>query len=134
MAELTRLHFPDLVSLANDTARISAPCACSSLASRCWESFPLALSEADFQDVATLLEDPFIEPTFAEFHPDGTRYESPHAPIAPRYFPYNRCTVAKCLSCGRAFLRYVEAGGYFVDRRIRRLSPDLLVDAALPDR
>lgn len=134
MAELAKLAFSELAALANASAQINAACACSALTLRSWESVPLALADADFVDVGTLLEDPFIEPTFLEFHPAGTRYESADAPIAPRYFPYNRCNVSKCRRCGRVFLRYTEAGGYFVDRRIRALSPDLLVDARLADR
>lgn len=134
MAELARLTFPDLVLLANASAGVSAACACSSPVLRGWESVSLALSDADFEDVGTLLEDVFVEPTFVEYHPAGTRYDSQDAPIAPRYFPFNRCNVSRCRRCGRMFLRYVEAGGYFVDRRIRALSPDLLVDAPLPDR
>jgi hypothetical protein len=133
MAELARLTFSNLVSLAKASTSANAACACSCPVLRSWESVPLALADADFEDVGTLLDDPYIEPTFVEFHPDGTRYDSPDAPIAPRYFPYNRCNVSKCLRCGRMFLRYVEAGGYFVDRRIRALSPDLLVDAPLAE-
>jgi hypothetical protein len=57
----------------------------------------------------TLLQDPYAEPTFAEYHPHGTGYWSPDAPIAPEYFPYNRCTVQQCMVCGRACLAYVEA-------------------------
>jgi hypothetical protein len=131
MKALAILDFPTLAFLAQESANISAMCKCMSANLASWESVPLSLNEAEFQEVGTLLTDPFIEPTFAEFHPSKTRYGSPNAPIAPRYFPYNRCTVAKCLSCGRYFLRYTEAGGYFVDGRIRALLPELLVDAAL---
>lgn len=131
MAELPKLDFSTLASLAGESTNISAMCQCMSANLVAWESIPLSLNEAGFQEVGTLIEDPFVESTFAEFHPSGTRYDSPSAPIAPRYYPYNRCTVAKCLSCGRYFLRYTEAGGYFVDRRIRALLPELLVDAGL---
>ena len=64
------------------------------------------------------------EATFEEFHPQGTRYESPEAPIAVAYFPFNRCDVHACQQCGCAVLRYTEYGGYYVDHRVR------LVDAA----
>jgi hypothetical protein len=131
MDELPKLNFSTLVSLAKESGRISEKCRCSSVSLASWESVPLSLDETGFQEVGTLLEDPFAEPTFTEFHPSGTRYDSPDAPIAPRYFPYNRCTVAKCLTCGRYFLRYTEAGGYFVDRRIRELVPELVIDAEL---
>ena len=73
------------------------------------------------------------EPTFEEFHPGGTRYESPLAPIAPSFFPYNRCDVFACNSCQRVLLRYTEFGGYYVDHRVRALNGDLVVDAPLPD-
>ncbi|MDH4395333.1 MAG: hypothetical protein QE278_06620 [Limnobacter sp.] len=118
---------------AQSSSSTSAPCSCAASDSTGWISSPASLSDSDFQEVGTLLQDPFVEPTFAEFHPDGTRYDSPDAPIAPRYFPYNRCTVSTCKKCGRAYLRYTEAGGYFVDRRIRALSVEKLVDAKVED-
>ena len=74
-----------------------------------------------------------IEPTFEEFHPLGTRYESACAPIAPQFFPYNRCDVFSCSRCQRILLRYTEFGGYYVDHRVRALNGDLVVDAPLPD-
>jgi hypothetical protein len=131
MTELPKLNFPQLMTLARQSEGITAACACSSASLVAWESVPLSLAEADLEEVGTLFEDHFVEPPFEEFHPAGTRYDSPDAPIAPRYFPANRCTVACCRVCGRHFLRYTEAGGYFVDRRIRLLAAALLVDAAL---
>jgi hypothetical protein len=134
---LPTLDFQALKALATQSTAAAAqtpsssstPCSCAASDSSGWISSPASLSDSDFQEVGTLLEDPFVEPTFAEFHPDGTRYDSPVAPIAPRYFPYNRCTVSTCKKCGRAYLRYTEAGGYFVDRRIRALNLENLVDA-----
>jgi len=79
--------------------------------------------------VATLAPPGEPEPTYAEYHPAGTRYASDDAPIALRHFPYNRCTVSRCRTCGRLFLRYQEGGGYFIDQRIRALDPTLVVDA-----
>ncbi|PUE50623.1 hypothetical protein B9Z47_02410 [Limnohabitans sp. 2KL-1] len=73
------------------------------------------------------------EPTFEEFHLRGTRYESPDAPIAPRYFPYNRCDVLACGPCQRVLLKYTEFGGYYVDHRVRALQPELVVDAPEPN-
>jgi hypothetical protein len=97
-----------------------------------WQALPLSLELERFEDIGTLLDDPYEEPTFAEFHPAGTHYNDADAPIAPRYYPFNRCTVARCTLCSRIYLRYNEAGGYFTELRIRALQPDLLVDAALP--
>ena len=68
------------------------------------------------------------EPTFEEFHPEGTRYDSPQAPIAPKYFPFNRCDVFACQKCGCGVLKYTEYGGYYVDHRVRLVDADLVVD------
>ena len=73
------------------------------------------------------------EPTFEEFHPQGTRYDSPFAPFAPQFFPCNRSDVFSCNRCQRVLLRYTEFGGYYVDHRVRALNADLVVDAPLPD-
>jgi hypothetical protein len=73
------------------------------------------------------------EPTFEEFHPQGTRYDSPLAPIAPSFFPYNRSDVFACSRCQRVLLKYTEFGGYYVDHRVRALNADLVVDAPPPD-
>ncbi|MES2102567.1 MAG: hypothetical protein V4634_01000 [Pseudomonadota bacterium] len=129
--DLLLLDFPALLTLAEKSSNIGAACACCTVNLDGWISVPLSLAEENLREVGTLLEDPYTEPTFVEFHPAGTHYDSPQAPIAPRYFPYNRCIVANCLNCGRHYLRYTEAGGYFVDRRIRLLSSRLLVDAPL---
>jgi len=131
MIDLPKLDFSALAALAETAAGTEAACACGGVSLESWSSVPLSLPEENLLEVGTLLEDPYVEPSFVEYHPAGTRYDSPDAPIAPRYFPYNRCTVATCRNCGCSYLRYTEAGGYFVDRRIRRLSPRLLVDAPL---
>jgi hypothetical protein len=76
---------------------------------------------------------PLAEPSFAEFHPAGTRYESPEAPIAPLFYPYNRCDVFACGQCDRLLLKYTEFGGYYVDHRVRVLNPERVSDVPLPD-
>ncbi|WP_092435602.1 hypothetical protein [Collimonas sp. OK607] len=131
MYPLPKLEIAELIQLAHRSAQVSTECACARASFLCWESIPVSFPESQLQDVGTLMENPFEEPTFVEFHPAGTRYESSNAPIAPRYFPYNRCTISKCLVCERHFLRYTEAGGYFVDKRIRALNPELIVDASI---
>lgn len=125
------LAFSALTALAVASSAVTRDCACHARPLLGWESFPAALDLAVFEPVGTLVDDPFAEPTFAEYHPRRTRYESTDAPVAPRYFPYNRCTVSRCRLCGRAYLRYAEAGGYFVDERMRLLRAELLVDAPL---
>ena len=69
------------------------------------------------------------EPTLLEHHPAGTNGWSPDAPIAPIFFPYNRCDVWQCANCARLFLRYTEYGGYYEEERIRPLDPQLVIDA-----
>jgi hypothetical protein len=68
------------------------------------------------------------ELTFEEFHPSGTRYGSAHAPIAPGYFPFNRCDVHTCTRCACAVLKYTEYGGYYIDHRVRLVDADCVVD------
>jgi len=128
--DLPLLDSAGLRALAQRSAEIASPCACTEAALTAWTSTPLSFPKSQLKDIATLYVDPYDEPGFVEYHPDGTRYDSADAPIAPRHFPYNRCNVAACTVCARCYLRYTEAGGYFVDRRIRALNqPALVVDA-----
>jgi hypothetical protein len=129
---MQKIDFSSLTALARASSAVTTPCSCNTVSLAAWQALPMTLMLDRFEDVGTLMDDPYDEPTFAEFHADGTRYESDAAPIAPKYYPYNRCTVARCLTCGRHYLRYNEAGGYFTELRIRALQPALLVDAALP--
>lgn len=126
---MTFIDFAQLTQLAAASAAVTQPCSCNDAALLAWQALPLTLELDQFQEVGTLVEDPYAEPTFAEYHPAGTRYESAAAPIAPRYYPYNQCLLARCARCGRHYLRYNEAGGYFSELRIRALRPELLVDA-----
>ncbi|BEU26891.1 hypothetical protein [Paraburkholderia caribensis] len=109
----------------------STPCSCTKTSLDGWQSQPLSLDESQLVEVATLMREDDPEPTFAEYRPDNVQYWSPDAPIAPRYFPYNRCGVWECSACGRLYLRYTEGGGYFVDRRIRALKAGLVEDVAV---
>jgi hypothetical protein len=131
MTSLPRLDFAALDELARQSAAVTADCACISFPLAGWESVPMSMDEVVMREVGTLRAAGDDEPTFVEYHAKGTRYWSADAPIAPRYFPYNRCSVCQCATCGRAYLRYTEAGGYYVEERIRALAPELLVDAAL---
>jgi len=105
------------------------PCSCALRRCGLWDS----VTEGDWPTahmtpVATLRDPAADEPTFEEYHPQGTRYDSPDAPLALGFFPYNRCDVWHCSRCDQHWLRYTEFGGYYVDHRSRRLDPDLLVD------
>ena len=123
----------ELKSLAETSAAVTQPCACAIDTYREWTRVPVDFPEAQMRTVGTLVADPYNEPTFAEYHPHGTTNWSPDAPIAPRHYPYNRAQVAQCTVCGRYALRYVEAGGYYVEPRIRALDPRLIVDVPAPD-
>jgi hypothetical protein len=105
------------------------PCACGLGAYTGWtslteERWPAAL----MTQLATLRDPEVYEPTFEEYHPAGTRYDDPAAPVALAWFPYNRCDVWRCQACQRLVLRYTEFGGYYVDHRVRVLDTSLIVD------
>ena len=134
-AERQSLDAPALKGLGQ--AATPKTCTCAVGACIGWESITEdRWPAAQMKTLGTLREvpaDPYAgteaEPTFEEFHPNGTRYESPNAPIAPGYFPYNRCDVLACGQCQRVLLKYTEFGGYYVDHRVRALQPELVVDA-----
>jgi hypothetical protein len=125
------LDFAALTELAAHSERVSTGCTCTATPTVGWQTLPLSMPVAQLRETGTLVTGVEDEPSFAEYHPNGTRYWSDNAPIAPRYFPYNRCSVSECTVCGRCYLRYTEGGGYFVDQRIRLLKASLLADAAL---
>lgn len=124
------MDFATLEQLAAASARVTTACACNDARLLAWRPLPLTLELAQLEEVGSLVDDPYDEPTFAEYHPAGSRYDSDDAPIAPRYYPYNRCQVVRCQQCGRHYLRYTEAGGYFSELRMRALRPELLADIA----
>jgi hypothetical protein len=104
-------------------------CQCSLRHCAGWESITdTAWPGTHLQHVATLRDPDVYEPTFEEHHPNGTRYESADAPVALKFFPYNRCDVHACTKCQQHVLRYTEFGGYYVDHRARRLSVESISD------
>ncbi len=107
-------------------------CHCALRACRGWESVSDDRWPTEQMQPAGTLRRPLPEGqtewTFEEFHPNGTRYESADAPIAPGYFPFNRCDVHTCTRCGCAVLKYTEYGGYYVDHRVRLVDAELVVD------
>lgn len=125
------LQTEQLMALAQASQAVTQACDCAIETYREWTRVPVEFPESRMRVVGTLRGDPYDEPTFAEYHPAGTRYWSADAPIAPRHYPYNRCAVLQCGVCGRCCLKYVEAGGYYVEPRIRALDPALIADAPL---
>ena len=123
-----KLNVHELMQLARDSRAITRDCACAIENYREWTRIPADFPEQQLNIVGTLADDPYVEATYAEHHPAGTHYWSPDAPLALRHFPCNRCSVQQCGLCGRACLRYVEAGGYYVEPRVRALDPELIVD------
>ncbi|QBE66362.1 hypothetical protein [Pseudoduganella lutea] len=130
---MNKISFDTLARLAKASATVTVPCMCNRVSVAAWSALPMTLELNRFHDIGVLFDDPYDEPTFAEFHPAGTRYDSDIAPIALNFYPYNRCAVARCLDCGRHYLRYNEAGGYFTELRIRALRPELIVDTPAPE-
>ena len=123
LRELAAQHRPDLA------------CGCAALRCPGWETLSATFDEALLRRVGRISgADAYDEPTHEEYHPDGTRYDSPQAPVALGHFPYNRCEAWQCVQCARPFLRYTEYGGYYVDHRIRELNPVLVIDSAAVPR
>jgi hypothetical protein len=71
--------------------------------------------------IGTLRDTQNMEPTFNELHPNNTRYESENDPVAVNFYPYNRSEAFHCAQCQQVVLKYVEAGGYYVESRARRI-------------
>jgi len=126
------LDAPALLTIALAAqSHAAAPCNCTRTPLDGWNSQPVSLDEERLQEVGTLCVASDPEPSYQEYLPQGVDYWSSEAPIAPRYFPYNRCTVWQCTQCARLYLRYTEGGGYFVDRRIRAVRSALIQDVPL---
>jgi hypothetical protein len=106
--------------------------ACASLRAPGWEALSAAADRTQLRRIGTLRDPAVDDPTLEEHHPQGTNAWSADAPIAPAFFPYNRCEVWECARCGRPFLRYTEYGGYYVEERIRELRAALVVEANVP--
>lgn len=123
------LNAQELRQLAETAEQSPEPvCGCWLHRADAWQSFTEERWPAELlQRVDTLRADEFAEPTFEEFHPDGTRYDSADAPISVAHFPFNRCDVYRCTACARLVLRYTEFGGYYVDHRARRVDAALIV-------
>jgi len=119
----------DAAALRQACAGVAAtPCSCALGACRSWESFTEDRWPGQWvQHIGTLRDPAVDEPTVEEFHPDGTRYASPDAPLAVAFFPCNRCDAYACGRCGRTLLRYTEYGGYYVDHRVREVVAALIV-------
>ena len=105
--------------------------ACASLVCPGWEAMPGSVDRDALERVGTLRDPAIDDPTVAEYHPTGTTLWSLAAPIAPAWFPYNRCDVWRCATCHRAFLRYTEYGGYYNEERVRELDAGLVTDVML---
>jgi hypothetical protein len=116
----------DLRDLATRWGGRDACPRCSALACEGWESLPGDFDRSHLRRVGTLREPGDEAPTLAEYHPAGTHGWSADAPIAPGWFPYNRCDVWECVGCRKPFLRYTEVGGYYSDERIRELQAELI--------
>ena len=110
-----------------EQARHSA-CNCSLRPCAGWESFTEDRWPTERMTALGTLRDPEVyEPTAEEFHPQGTRYASPDAPVAVNFFPYNVSDVYACTTCKKVVLRYTEFGGYYVDHRVRELDAERVV-------
>ena len=127
-AEAVRILSAEALLQVAQRGQAAEPCDhCAALACPGWESMPGGFAREALQRVGTLRRVADEEPTLDEHHPNGTRTGSADAPIAPTFFPYNRCEVWQCCTCRRGVLRYTEYGGYYEDERVRALNADLVV-------
>ena len=120
-----------LLEMARAAPREAGCVTCRALVCPGWEAMPGSFARDALERVGTLRDPAIDHPSVAEYHPHGTNAWSPDAPIAPAWFPYNRCEAWRCKTCARAFLRYTEYGGYYTEERIRELDVDLIDDVAL---
>lgn len=126
----TPLAFPDLLRFADHSSAITQSCSCMPKSFAGWEGMPVSLRESQLREVGSLIAAEEEDLTLDEYHPTGTSYWSIDAPIAPQFYPYNRCRLWECVLCTRVFLRYAEAGAYHFEQRIRGIDPALIVDVA----
>jgi hypothetical protein len=124
------LGFAQLQQIASAFTGVPCP-ACAALVCPGWETLSATFERSNLRRVGTLRDPGIDDPTLEEFHPAGSTTWAADAPIAPAFFPYNRCEVWECVRCRRPFLRYTEYGGYYEEERIRQLDGGLLVNAAL---
>ena len=99
---------------------------CIAFASKGWEAFPSTASEKALVLLGSTWDSAHADPTVEEFHNAGSSLWSPEAPIALHFHPYNRCALWQCRSCKKPYLRYTEYGGYYEEKRIRELRPELI--------
>lgn len=123
------LDAQDVQKLAAASAQVKTPCDCARTAIPGWESQSSTFPEELLVKLGRISSQDDGDLTVEEYHPHGTNLWSPDAPIALRYFPANRSEVWQCSRCSRCYLRYTEYGGYYVDRRIRALQPQLIAQA-----
>ncbi|MDB5823055.1 MAG: hypothetical protein JWR21_1759 [Herminiimonas sp.] len=116
----------EIVALAAATASIAVSCECARRPYAGWESLSPTFPEELLERVGKVSAALDGELRVEEYHPEGTNLWSENAPIALNYYPANRCEVWQCRHCQRCYLRYTEFGGYYVDRRMRRLQFELV--------
>lgn len=125
------MNLASLQEMAVRSAAVKDACNCTMKSLTGWEGWPASLREDQFRKVGSLIKEAKEDSTIDEYHPNGTSFWSLDAPIAPLYYPYNRCDVWECLKCSRLYLRYNDDGAYHSESRIRALDPGLIVDSAL---
>ncbi|TDV67643.1 hypothetical protein [Pseudomonas sp. LP_7_YM] len=126
----TPIALSELLRFAHHSSAVTQACSCVPKSFAGWEGMPVSLKESQLREVGSLIAGEEEDLTLDEHHPAGTSYWSAEAPIAPHFFPYNRCRIWECVLCSRVFLRYSEAGAYHFEQRIRSLDPVLIVDVA----
>ena len=81
-----QLSFEELTQLAAASAAVTQDCTCAIDSFREWTRIPAAFPEQQVRAVGTLVEDPYAEASYDEYHPDKTNYWSAAAPVAWEWF------------------------------------------------
>ena len=119
------LNRDELLSIAKSFDSKDKCSDCQSLCCAGWESIPGGFTTKSLECIGTLRVEDASE-CWDEDHPNGTDMWSKDAPISIAFHPYNKSDVFECKHCGCKYLRYTEAGGYYVDERIRELNSTLI--------
>ena len=123
---MKKMNRDQLLDVARSAQTADTCTACASLSCLGWVSVPGYFDLGTLQVLGTLRTEG-AEECWDEFHPEGTHLWSEDAPISLQHHPYNRSDVLGCSNCKRVFLHYTEYGGYYIDERIRELSPKRIV-------
>ncbi len=66
---MQKIDFTQLLQMAQASAAVTVACSCNKVALAAWQRLPTSLELDRFEEVGSLMDDPYDEPTFAEYPP-----------------------------------------------------------------